>query len=275
MVRRSSAIAILAGLLLLPACGSDASSTAPPVSSQSLDELVAASADATQAAGSAKVAFDMRFSMDMAGTMTMRGTGAMDFDHNRGILRMRVAGGTVPQMTGELTQIIDGNVIYTRWPALTGDDHWLKMDLDAVAGQTGSPGLNSQSDPSLMLEWLRGASASITRVGEEDVRGTATTHYRAAVDLRQIADTAPADQREALRASIDQLVAQTGASTMPMEVWIDGDGVARRVAVKFEFSQSSAASMEMRMEFYDFGSDVRVTPPPPRQTVDWAAASGV
>ena len=134
--------------------------------------------------------------------------------------------------------IIDGLTFYTRSPlfdqALPAGKRWLKIDLDAIGKQAGFDvgALMTQGagqDPTQVLAYLKAASGDVSRVGSEAVRGVPTTHYKATIDFRKMPDSAPADQRAAVRRSIEQLIELSGASTAPIEVWIDEDGLARRL----------------------------------------------
>ncbi len=49
-----------------------------------------------------------------------------------------------------------------------------------------------RSDPTQMLSTLEGESDSIVTVGHDTVRGVATTHYRAVIDLGKVAGSANA-----------------------------------------------------------------------------------
>jgi hypothetical protein len=75
--------------------------------------------------------------------------------------------------------------------ALTGaGDKWLKIDYAAMTkGQTGidlDKYLSQQSnDPSQMLQMLKEHATSVVEVGADDVRGVATTHYTATVDIAE------------------------------------------------------------------------------------------
>src|SRR5436190_76341 len=84
--------------------------------------------------------------------------------------------------------VFDNATVYEKFPpalagALPKGKSWVKVDL-ATAGRSVGVDLQSLSqgqagDPSQTLDYLRGASDDIKKVGSEDVRGTPTTHYRA------------------------------------------------------------------------------------------------
>jgi hypothetical protein len=164
---------------------------------------------------------------------------------------------------------------------MSGARPWVEMDLDAVSGQQGgvNPGQMRSGvaqDPTGQLEYLRGVSESVEKVGEEQVRGTQTTRYRATIDLKEAAAQEGPEAREAYEETIETL----GASKLPVEVWLDEQNRIRRFAMNLtvpvpENAASPNASREdatMRTqtvaEYYDFGVPVDVQAPPQDQTMD-------
>jgi hypothetical protein len=79
-----------------------------------------------------------------------------------------------------------------------------------------------------------------------------------------------------VRQSIDQLKEQTGLTELPVEVWVDADGLPARIQYSFEGSIAAAAtgadtegfSTIFTMELYDWGTDVTIEPPPASEVTD-------
>ena len=136
--------------------------------------------------------------------------------------------------------------------------------------------MGEAGDPTRQLEYLRGVSDSVEKVGEEEVRGVRTTRYRAVVDLEKEA----AGQGARVREAQDEMVEKIGTSKLPVEVWIDGENRVRRYELETnvlvpENSAFPNASGEddpvrkrMVAEYYDFGPPVEVQAPPPEKTMD-------
>lgn len=101
------------------------------------------------------------------------------------------------------------------------------------------PSLHDLS-PEKLLTMLRAASSETERVGEEDVRGSSTVRYRLTVDC-ELAD-----------------LECEGAALV--EVWIDDDGLVRRIGLDDDSGTGT-------FEFFDFGADVDVEPPPADEVV--------
>jgi hypothetical protein len=271
-----AALAILAVVVALAATacgGSGTGTTASATSSGPEQSLVAAAGTKTADAGSARMSFEASFEGPTSGSMT--GEGA--FANRQGHLTLDLsglsgAGAVLPD--GEAELVFDNLVYYMKLPETGGlplppGKEWLKLDLQQLSQ---SQGLNleqlNQSDPSQALDFLRGASDDFEKVGTEDVRGVSTTHYKGTIDLTKVAEDAPPDVAEQYR----KLAELAPSTTVPMEVWIGDDDLVRRI--RFEQGLGGNSTMTMEEEFYDFGADVDVTPPPEDEVVDLTALLG-
>ena len=256
------------------------------------DAAVADAATKTTDAGSSRVAFTA--SMDLPAavsqeTLEFSGEGVMNYKARQGRLTYDLSG--LLEAAGQETAnaeaeiIFDDLVVYMKFDLLTqslpGGKPWVKIDLNEVAKQQGvnlgQLSQIAQSDPSQALSWLKAVSGNVRDVGEEEVRGVETTHYRLRVDLEKVADRAPAATRADVRASIENLIEQTGRSTIPMDVWVDQDGLLRRQRFELAFKVPGGASgerqeakMTTRIDLFDFGVDAEVELPQPDQVNDLA-----
>ena len=94
---------------------------------------------------------------------------------------------------GAMEMVVDGDTFYIRSPLfemLTGASDWLSMSPDELAAGGGGLGIGS-SDPTSLLESLRGVAGDPEVVGQEEVRGVETTHYRATMSLAEALEEAP------------------------------------------------------------------------------------
>lgn len=210
----------------------------------------------------------------------MKGQGVMDFSGAASSMTVEMLG-----MGGfEMRQI--GATAYVKMPEdfvaqMPGAKPWMEVDLDALSEQ--QYGMNAAQmqggaaqDPTRQLEYLRGVSDSVEKVGVEEVRGVRTTRYEAVVDLEKEAAGQGAEAREAH----DEMAEKLGASKVPVEVWLDDKNRVRRYALEAtvpvpeEADSPSAhgkdATMRTRMvaEYYDFGTPVDIQAPPPDETMD-------
>jgi len=268
-MRRAFASLLLSAVagVLLAGCGAEELSP---------QAAVEEAATKTSDAGSARVSFTGTVAGVPGGPFTMTGEG--EFAGQRGRMTFDMsefAEGTGGAFGGEMEMVMDRFVIYMKFPPelaaqLPGGKAWLKIDL-REAGKALGLDLEEllqfqQADPTQSLQYLRGASDDFERVGSEQVRGVETTHYRGTVDLHKVAEQAP----EGARATFERIIDLMGVSKLPVEVWIDDEGLARRM--KYEqplpAADGSQATMELTMEMYDFGVEVDVEPPPANEVTD-------
>jgi hypothetical protein len=174
--------------------------------------------------------------------------------------------------------VFDDLTIYMRFPALLGNlpggKQWMKLDLSEALGSQGVDlgqlTQVSQSNPTDSLRQLAAVSDDLEEVGEEDVGGVPTTHYEATVDLNRYPDVVPEDQRAATEESVANLIELTGTETIPVEVWIDDEGLVRRLSQSYSYEtpDTGEVSQSQTVEFSDFGGDVDVEPPPAKDVFD-------
>ena len=106
-------------------------------------------------------------------------------------------------------------------------------------------------------------------MGNELVRGARTTHYRAAVDLRKVTGVLPSSSADQLHAALAKLIAQTGTSTIPVDVWVDGQHLVRRIALALSLSTGAQRPrVGVTIDLFEFGPTPTVTPPPPGEVFD-------
>jgi hypothetical protein len=276
-VRRMLALLLLASAAAIPAAGCGDEELSP-------EAAVAEAATKTEETGSSRLSFTAEISgAGMPSPLKFGGEGEFDYEARQGRFTYEL-GELFGGGEGNFEVILDGLVMYMKFPPdmnvpVPGGKEWFKIDLAEVGKQSGidfaALSQLNQGDPSQMLLYLRGASQEIEEMGEEEIRGEETTHYRARVDLEKAVEQSigrvPEEMRESVRKTVDRLVEQIGARTIPVEVWIDGDGRARRMSMEFDMkipAQSAKLHMSMTMDLFDFGVDVSAEPPPEGETVD-------
>lgn len=268
MARFIPVFAVLA--LVVAGCGGSSSpqSSTDTVSHLDAQQAVLQAGAKTRAAKSARIRFTAKF-LGGPASGTMTGEGA--FAGRRGRMSMDLGGLGNGELTGRIEAIFDGLVFYMKFPPqiaeqLPGGKTWVKFDLAQLGKAQGIDFEQlmqlSGSGPSQSLELLRAASPDFAAVGDEEVRGLETTHYRGTVDLEKVAEQAPANARESYR----RIIELTGQRRIPVDVWIDDAGLTRRV--RYEQKLPGGSSMEITQELYDFGVQVDVEPPPAVEVVD-------
>ena len=134
---------------------------------------------------------------------------------------------------------------------------WIKLDLHQIsAGSSDASG-----NPGNLLGTLRGA-AHVKRVGTEEIHGVETTHFKANIDTR-LAVSKIKDRK--LRKLAEKSWALMGDS-LPVNVWIDDDGLTRRMQLEFS---AKGTSFDEVLDFVDFGVDAFIVAPPKSSTIDF------
>jgi hypothetical protein len=263
----------------LTACGDD------PADESSGDEdtttveavgLIRSASTTTAEAGSAHVDFDATVS-DIPGAPEVEfgGEGEIDFEEQVGTLTFEL--GDLPGLPGggSIEQVFAGTTLYLRGDVLgplPGGAEWVRLDTVEAAAEAGVdlqqlPTFGS-SNPADALALLEGASEDgVEEVGDEEIDGVETTHYRAEIDLRATYENSDAvTDREAFEAFLDQL----GDDPLETDIWLDDEG--RVVQQSFEqplpVAEGVNASMQFTMTFSDFGTEVDVQVPDDSDTVD-------
>jgi hypothetical protein len=172
-------------------------------------------------------------------------------------------------------------VMYMRTPLIEDAEEldnkeWLKLDLRRASRQAGidlgSFGQLGQNDPAQTLRFMRAVGEEVEEVGEEEVGGVETTHYKAVIDLRRYDDSVPARDRAAAQESVRRLI-RLGGATFPVEVWIDDQGLVRRD--RYTQSLGPAGSEAVyQTEYHDFGRSVEIDVPDEDEAFDLTELTG-
>lgn len=169
-------------------------------------------------------------------------TGNGDFKSHTGMFHLNFSAGG---LSGTIDAVLDGTKLYLRSPLLqsagTNGKPWLEVDL-AKAKSTGTAATLSAvaaQDPTRTLEELGGLS-HVTKIGDEQVGGVATTHYRG------------------------RLPASATRPGGTYDVWVGSDGYVHRVRVSSRIA--AGATLDATTDLSDFGKNVTVKVPPASQT---------
>jgi hypothetical protein len=196
-------------------------------------------------------------------------------------LSMAAPSGAPSDVTVEM-RVVDGT-IYIHYPEalaqFMGGAPWLRVDGGAQLQQLGSSGLGpfGQADPRQYLEYLATVSSGVEKVGSETVGDVETTKYHAVVQFDKALEQVPDATLDQLgidkRAFTEQLDAMRGVvgSEMPVDVWIDHDGLLRRMRIDMSVASEKIA-IEMNLDQY--GVAVDVAAPPTDQVRDLGSVLG-
>lgn len=204
-------------------------------------------------------------SASVAGNLiTLTGNGDFDNEARQGSMHVDFSAGG---LGGSIEEVTSGTTVYLRSPLFTDGlpkgKTWLKVDLQKVGASKGIDlsALGTQ-DPEQTLAHLQ-AIGDVTKIGDESIGGTDTTHYRGRVDLSKV------PQAEKIKALAD-------ATYGPYDVWIGkDDGYVRRVKLSYTLGAPGAGrqAIALTMDFSDFGKNVTVKTPAAAETFDATNAS--
>ncbi|MDQ3741080.1 MAG: hypothetical protein M3389_09075 [Actinomycetota bacterium] len=252
-MQRPRALALAAAALLAlvpPGCGSNGDSA--------VDEgVLARAAERMGRETSSRYEFEMEVDTKKDGDFGFSGGGTTNSDGSRGRLdgELTVDGEEFP-----VEMIVRGSVIYMATPrfeeVLPKGKRWVRLADDSAPAQT----MTHEE----FIEMLR-ASGDVEGGSAERIRGRQTTHYSAKVEMDELLDHAPEDARrkyEHLRGADFE---------MPIEAWIDEEGLLRRIEIDLE---RDGESVRMTADIVEYGTPVKADLPPAGQTVDEAAISG-
>jgi hypothetical protein len=179
-------------------------------------------------AGSSRV----ELTMTGRGGPKFSGTGSIDYSNDRG--EFVLTGGDVPG--GEMRWRFIGRTTYFGL-ILAGKLRWQKQLVDDATTGTDrfTPGPGGPN-PDQLLGTLIKASKRVETVGNEKIRGVSTTHYRAHLEEKELGEE------------------------VVVEVWIDGEGLVRRLSVLDPLGSTI-------FDFFDFGVEVDIEAPPADETI--------
>ena len=129
------------------------------------------------------------------------------------------------------------------------------MGIDPWLGRTAETAFAGNGDAKAQLRLLAAVNGEVEVVGEEDVRGVQTTQYRGTVDLGHYIAVLGREGRNDEAQRYERLTKLMPSKTA-VEAWISDDGLLRRMRVLMSVSDApsrSSISMDIRIDFFDFG----------------------
>ncbi|HUF59919.1 MAG TPA: hypothetical protein VMR89_10655 [Actinomycetota bacterium] len=222
---------------------------------------------------------ELEMSMSAAGE-DLSFSGESDVDNVRKRIDMTMDMG---MLGGEMQILMDGGVIYMRWPVFEDvGTEWVSMDpskMDpAAAAQFGGFGMGT-TDPSAYVGLFAGVF-DVKASGEQELDGVSTTHYVGSIDLAKVlegfsdvvGEDVDAVTKKQLEMAVEQFSLLGIDKKIPFEIWIDEDGLPRRQRITMDFGDlvpgTEEASMEMTVDFSDFGQPVDIEIPRPSEVTD-------
>ena len=273
MIRASRLVVFIAIVFAVAGCGGGSHGSASSRSAGGRGVYLAAVTKAADVTGQVP-GYKFAISIDStiaSKSVSFSGTGLISERGAQGSFEMSVAGTTI-------TEIIDKPYIYVKIPSAgrrseTHGKPWARADLSLFAESFGASSLGSGSaDPTQTLGFLKSAG-TVTRVGSETVRGAPATRYHAVIDLDRYASAAAPGQRASAKRYAEAFKRISGASSLPIDVWIDGRSHVARMAFTLSLCSPEGGHLQesLNYELFGYGPQAVPAPPPASQVTDITA----
>jgi hypothetical protein len=242
---------------------------------------VADAGDKTKAAGTVRFETVSRASVVGPATETFesRSTGVIDYANDRSEHREESSG---------CRTIVIGDITYSELPAdegLPAGKRWVQYggedDFDSEAFFEQSQQQNADDDGEMSssmiifgtpepevddyLNYLR-ENSEPERIGEEDIRGVPTTHYRGELNVRSRIE-ADLETEGWKSANIERYLESIEETRRVIDVWVDSEGRARRV-VTTEETPGADEGWVTTTEYFDFGLEAEIQAPPAAEVLE-------
>lgn len=182
----------------------------------------------------------------------------------------------------ETVRIFSGTTIYARrvGPAAASTQRpWVRLDLTAIDPEEIDNDIEVADalrrvqetagfdNPLFLLKLLRGTlSGSVEDLGQEEVRGIPTRHYKLNIDREKAVRDEDEEIQDAYEAVFKSMFATR--TVFPGEVWLDDQGLPRKysVTLKSKVRRRALADFLLTVEMFDIGQPVQIVLPPKRET---------
>jgi hypothetical protein len=252
-------------------------------SPQSATNFITAAYKKTAAAKSAKVEMTMSMSGQAGGDEELKASGVQGWDP--AVMDFTMKGSALADAgegaPGEVRMIWRDNIMYMDMGAETakeipGGKRWMKMDLGAVAKESGdeqvmkqmTAGLDDMNqNPAQQLALLL-ESPNLKHLGAATVDGVKTEHYKGRLTIDEMMKSnnalevlEPKERKELL----DNLK-KTGMKGYDTEVWVNQDNFPVRINVVMK---NPKGDVKVDSKYSDYGAAVKVKTPPAGATFDF------
>jgi hypothetical protein len=240
---------------------------------------VTAAASKSERAGGAHVTTRVTVTFPSGGEGLITGEGS--FDQRRGKMSLDMSNllqnsplplGSGSGIKARYLNEGAGWLLYLHLPFFTSSlpkgKRWIRIDLQqagaAALGANFSELLGQAGqNPVQALDMLR-ATGTPTKVGPDIVGGVRSTQYRTTIDLKKALRL-----NGVSRPGIRRLIASSGSTELPVDVWIGTDGLVRQLRTETRNAMSgTAVSTATLTTMSHWGTKVSVETPPAGQVYD-------
>jgi hypothetical protein len=251
-------IAIALALILLVRGGSSGGTNA----------MVEAAQKTARISG-ARMAMEVTYSAAGSPT-TVVGTGTGSYNAKTGLSESRLSVPIPGRAALSVESVGNARVVYMRSAIFAGQlpagTEWLGME--PLLGRSEETAFGSDGSPQSSMQMMQ-AVGSVEKLDQQTVRGHLTTRYKGDVDVSDAAAFLAENGEESL-AKEYEAIAEQGTDKIEFEAWIDGRGLARqlREVVQLPAVDGHSLTMDMRMQFYDFGAKPKIKLPAKHLVLD-------
>jgi hypothetical protein len=215
---------------------------------------------------------DMSFTMTFSGpglNEKVTGQGAFDYANQIGTMTVNLPLGG-PELSEQVieaggTLYIDvGNLLSQAAPGKS----WVSATESQLSngGSQFGGGFSQWDDPSAMLQQLQNAGATVTSNGQTTFDGTPVTAYSVTLP-----STALQQYLGSLPSSVQHTTSGLSLPNLTETVYVESGNLLRGVDLPFSFGvMGQNFSMDMQMQFSNYGTPVNVTPPPASEVIPYS-----
>ncbi|MFF2844892.1 hypothetical protein ACFVT5_01000 [Streptomyces sp. NPDC058001] len=252
-----------------------------PHSKAAVAKAITAAYKKTAAAKSAHVEMTMKMPAGAAdGGGDMKMSGLMGWDPT--VMDMTASGSAFAGAAGgpdKIRMVWQDNVMYMDMGAEAAKDmdgkRWMKMDLNAIAEQSGDDKMAKQltgsidsanQDPAQQLAMLLD-SPNLKHVGSEKIDGQQTEHYKGKLTVTEMMESNDSLDvfSESERDEILKNIEKAGITGYDTEVWVNEDDYPARMDIAMD---NAEGTVDISMKYSDYGTAVKVSPPAAKDTFD-------
>jgi hypothetical protein len=232
-------------------------------------ELVQAAASKTRSYGSVRfrAVFDLKVTGGGGNSLHLAGSGVA-VDHGRVLLMHAMLDDPSAGLSRlPMTVLLGEKTTYVRYESaglaalMPRGKRWILLTGGPQAPELG------QNDPAQLVSYLESTS-DVRLVGTETVDGTSASHFAGSIVLAKVRQRAAA--AGASLALFDS-VAAIGVKKIPIDAWIDGRGLLRRIRAELHVTNPQNASQTLSLlestDFSDYGVRANVHLPSSRQVI--------
>ena len=233
---------------------------------------VAQAAERTARMPGVKLAMEVSYSSESSPTViTGSGSGAYDAKTGRTEVQISVPIPGHPTVTVE--SVGDDRQMLLRSPMFGGElppgKEWLGME--PLLGNSAESAFGSTQGAGSTIEMLKAVGDGAERLDQETVRGHLTTRYKGSIELSRAVEVLEANGKSTL-AKEYRAFAERSPDAMPIEVWVDDHGLARRIRMVEQIpigDTGKTLSADIKTELFDFGPQPKIELPPKQTVFDY------